>query len=394
LATAVSRSVPASPEVDASPQRKSKLPAVLSAGIGLGGIVVGSVPGARRAVRKLIGQEALDLGKPPSRASSSTASSQQSDGSDSDVVDSPAAKPKPVQSDASDAQRFTLTPDKLATISDFNPQLEEIVGSLDSVPVFTAAVGNGTSPLTVPADNGRKLAYFFTEHADAEAFLGAVRENIGAELQAQVIGVSLSDIVRAYSSTEAKEAKETFVLIPTMAEVAVARRLIVAAKAETADTTEDTEDDLAKLGPGNGLVPIFWSDALAVQTAGGKQRKVLFFRFGDLQQMWKGLADARKESGELDDLPEGPTVQVSSLQSMAGLLASANKTDDVMFLPSSSALRRAQAGRQPEASGGGGSDAVPSSEEDADTSEDVVDASEAFGDGFEGEEEDATGGAI
>jgi hypothetical protein len=30
-------------------------------------------------------------------------------------------------------------------------------------------------------------------------------------------------------------------------------------------------------------VPIFWSEALAVQTAAGKRRKLLFFREGDLQ---------------------------------------------------------------------------------------------------------------
>ena len=74
-------------------------------------------------------------------------------------------------SDEPDAQpeKFTLT-ERLATISDLNPNLEGIIEMLASVPVFSAAVGNGTSPLTVPTEDGRKLAYFFTEHADAEAF--------------------------------------------------------------------------------------------------------------------------------------------------------------------------------------------------------------------------------
>jgi len=343
------------------------------------------VPGARRAVRKLIGHEALDLGEPPSQAEASSSSSSQPTASAA-----PPAQPKPRQTDS---ERFTLTPDKLADISEFNPQLEEIGESLESVPVFTAAVGNGTAPLTVPAENGRKLAYFFTEHADAEAFLQAVRQNTGVDLKAQVIGVSLADIIRAYSSPEAKEAQETFVLIPTMAEVAEARRLIAMAG------TSGDEDP--KLGPGNGLVPVFWSDVLAVQTAAGKQRKVLFFRLSDLQQMWTNLAEARKENGELDDLPDGPDVKVSSLQHMAGLLASSNKTDEVMFLPSSTALRRAQAGRKPAgseaaeeaaaapatASGGDvwGADGAGAGEEAA---------AEGFDDGFEGEEEDATGGAI
>ena len=81
---------------------------------------------------------------------------------------------------------------------------------------------------------------------------------------------------------------------------------------------------------------------------GGKQRKVLFFRVGDLQHMWKNLSEARKQAGDLNEegaeqnMPEGPTVQVSDLQTMAGLLVDANKTDDVMFLPSSAALRKAQ----------------------------------------------------
>jgi len=175
-----------------------------------------------------------------------------------------------------------------------------------------------------------------------------------------------------------------------MAEVTVARRLMEVSKQDSADEDPD------KLGPGNGLVPIFWSDALAVQTAGGKQRKVLFFRFGDLQEMWTRLAEARKERGELEDLPDGPTVQVSSLQAMAALLTASNKMDDIMFLPSSTALRRAQAGRQAEPPSSDAGDAVPASVSDGDeVGEDVVDTGvESFSDGFEGEEEDATGGAI
>ena len=70
---------------------------------------------------------------------------------------------------------------------------------LGSVPVFTAAVGNGTSPLTVPAQDGSKLAYFFAEQADAEAFLRAVKQSAGADLAATVIGVSLADIIKATS---------------------------------------------------------------------------------------------------------------------------------------------------------------------------------------------------
>jgi len=51
----------------------------------------------------------------------------------------------------------------------------------------------------------------------------------------------------------------------------------------------------------------------------------------------------RRDIGEdAAEVPEGPIVQVSDLQTMAGLLVQANKTDDVMLLPSSAALRKAQ----------------------------------------------------
>ena len=75
-------------------------------------------------------------------------------------------------------------------------------------------------------------------------------------------------------------------------------------------------------------MPVFWSESLAVQSAGGKQRKVLFFRVGDLQHMWRNLADARKKAGDEGDpedppMPEGPVVQVSDLQTMAAILVDA-----------------------------------------------------------------------
>lgn len=109
-----------------------------------------------------------------------------------------------------------------------------------------------------------QLAYFFTEHADAAAFLRAVRQNAGgAQIDAQIIGVSLADIIRAYSSEQATAAGETFVLIPTMAEVAAARQILRATGKEV---------DPAQLGPGSGLVPVYWSEELAVQASDGKQR--------------------------------------------------------------------------------------------------------------------------
>ena len=41
----------------------------------------------------------------------------------------------------------------------------------------------------MPTEDGRKLAYFFTEHSDAEVFLHAVKANAGAELDVAIIGV-------------------------------------------------------------------------------------------------------------------------------------------------------------------------------------------------------------
>ena len=49
------------------------------------------------------------------------------------------------------------------------------------------------------------------------------------------------------------------------------------------DASEAAEREAEALGATSGLVPIFWSEALAVQTAAGKRRKLLFFREGDLQ---------------------------------------------------------------------------------------------------------------
>ena len=137
--------------------------------------------------------------------------------------------------------------------------------------------------------------------------------------------------------------------------------------------------------------------------------QVLFFRVGDLQHMWRNLSEARKQAGEDADeqgeLPAGPVVQVSDLQSMARLLIDTNKTDDVMFLPSSAALRAAQGqgietakARAVGAGAASGADAATdaggSAEDASADGEEGEAADEADGDDpltFEGEEEDAGG---
>lgn len=362
----------------------------------LGGAAA-AMPAVRRsvvnAVRKLLdGDDPLaDLGPDDMMAGAGPANAEAE----------PASQPirNAAQADLGNGEQFTLTPEKLSAIAELNSKLKAVAPLLASVPVFTAAVGNGTSPLTVPTEDGQKLCYFFTERVDAEAFLSAVQENTKLELKATIIGVALADIIAAYTTPEAQAARETFVIIPTMAEVAAARHIMRA--------SGKAEAEQPALGPGNGLVPVFWCEALAVQTASGKQRKVLFLRLQDLRQMWEGLSDARKEQGEVDAMPEGPTVQVSDLQTMADLLVASNKTDDVMFLPSSNALKNARASQaRPRGGGGAGHSAGPTSATGADESAaaaakddagaDASDnrsddgASEMGVDGFEGDEEDGT----
>jgi len=335
-------------------------PAAASICIGAAASVVGAIPACRLKVRRLFNRDGLPMNfeKPADAdtaiSSTSSGSTSSRGGSASDEASSASpvgaastddreAKLQQFRSgmaaDMAESEKFALTPDKLATIAELNDRLESIASLLAPVPIFTAAVGNGTSPLTVPTEDGRKLAYFFTEKADAEAFLRAVKQSAKVDIDAQVIGASLQDIIKAYSTPEAKGAKETFVLIPTMAEVAAARQLMRSAGKDPSDPEQQN-----KLGPHSGLVPVFWSEALAVQSAGGKQRKVLFFRMGDLSSMWQKLSESRKQAGEQhnEEMPQGPTVQVSDLQTMAGLLVQANKTDDIMFLPSSKAIESVQ----------------------------------------------------
>lgn len=197
-------------------------PAVLASVTGVAGVM------ARRPLmsklRQLLGREeeevedAMDTGSQP----------------DPEVSEARSEATRAAATDSLDesGEKFALTPERLTAIATLNPQvcaprhaccpsvgpstmpcltpslstsliaadspwqLEKVGASLTAVPVFTAAVSNGTSPLTVPGEDGQKLAYFFTESADAEAFLAAVREHTGTTLEAQVIGVSLADIVR------------------------------------------------------------------------------------------------------------------------------------------------------------------------------------------------------
>ena len=121
----------------------------------LGGLVAlgSAVPACRQGLRRLLGRggetpttKPKRADPPASEASSSTTAAAKASSKSADAA---GATADPAAADS--GEKFTLTPDRLATISELNPQLEAISDMLTSVPVFTAAVGNGTSPLTVPA---------------------------------------------------------------------------------------------------------------------------------------------------------------------------------------------------------------------------------------------------
>lgn len=264
-----------------------------------------------------------------------------------------------------DDMTFSLSPERLTVISELNSRLEPLADHLATVPIFTVTLGGKTSPLTVPGPDGQKLAYFFFEAADAAAFLRAVVDQTGMKMEAGVVGLRLSEVVRAYGSETAAAAKETFVLIPMMSEVAMARKLVkqreLALEASGQPVPERDDD---KLDATNGLVPVFWSESLAVQTAAGKRRKLLFFREVDLQMMWANLTATRKQADPDDadtaSLPTYPTVQVSDLSTVSLAMVEANATEAFVFRPSSMALLDVQRGVNASSGAGGAAGGGPS----------------------------------
>ena len=137
----VTAPTPAASAPAAPPERRSgSLLRFAATGLGGAGVVISAVPAARRSVLRLFGRE-----QEPHLSGSEPA---------------PEAKgpaPSPPPPTTGEGERFALTPDRLADIASLNPRLEAISEALTQVPVFTAAVGNGTSPLTVPTEDGRKL---------------------------------------------------------------------------------------------------------------------------------------------------------------------------------------------------------------------------------------------
>lgn len=303
--------------------------------VGAGGAAAAAAtPSVRRAINSklqaLLGRDD-DLMKPP--ASGSTGSAARAE----QPPPAAAAESGAAEGDASGEEPLVLSPERLALLAQLSPQLEPIAEQLERVPAFTVTVGNTSAPLTVKAPDGSRLAYFFLEYVDAELFRRRLMEQPqmregGVEMQVAALG--LADVVRAYSQSAAKDADEHFVLIPTMSAVSSARTLLAARGQEEAAS--------ASLSVANGLVPVFWVQALAMRTAEGKQRKILFFRESDCAAMWKNISGSNAEAAELEE----PEMMFSSLQSVAAHLAATNKTDDVVFFPSNTALRLFEAGAQ------------------------------------------------
>ena len=142
-------------------KRKSPLPLV--AGVGVAAL--SAVPVVRRSatsfVRKLINRDDPLAGLDADSFAGSMEEPKKQQGMPSGPGPSAqGTKPPPASQAAAGAEgeQFQLTPDRLSMIAELNGNLEEIAPQLASVPVFTAAVGNGTSPLTVPADDGKKVS--------------------------------------------------------------------------------------------------------------------------------------------------------------------------------------------------------------------------------------------
>eukprot|EP00967_Tisochrysis_lutea_P043415 scaffold52454_cov27-Tisochrysis_lutea.AAC.1 len=184
---------------------------------------------------------------------------------------------------------------------------------------------------------------------DAELFKRRLQSR-SPDVQLQVAALSLAQVISAYSSEEVKgaEVRERFVLIPTMSAVSDALELM----------QEPPPPD--RLSAASGLVPIFHIPSLLAQSASGKQRKILFFRKvrqqsddggpyailhgvyrcdclqSDALNTYKNISLSQGDP-EMPSEPE--SVLVSDLHTIAASLVATNSTDDVIFAPSSTALR-------------------------------------------------------
>eukprot|EP00308_Calcidiscus_leptoporus_P016703 CAMPEP_0119352928 /NCGR_PEP_ID=MMETSP1334-20130426/2135_1 /TAXON_ID=127549 /ORGANISM="Calcidiscus leptoporus, Strain RCC1130" /LENGTH=391 /DNA_ID=CAMNT_0007366081 /DNA_START=16 /DNA_END=1191 /DNA_ORIENTATION=- len=287
-----------------------------------GGAVVFAIPGARRAVAGLLRRM---------RGVDELMADEQDDSLD-EQPGGEAAAGGAGSTSAGGRSQLVLSPERLSVIAERSSLLTPMSEQLSSVPVFMVGLNHSTTPLSVRAPGGGRLAYFFMEYADADFFRQKIVEQKGEGVEAQVAALSLADLVRAYSSPAAAEAKENFVVIPTMKSVMAARALLKA-KGE-----DETKWD-SKLSAASGLVPVFWIQAMASETESGKQRKIMFFSVEDALNMWANVSATQAQTEGGEPPTEVPEILVADLQTLCAHLSEANKTDDVVFAPSSSALR-------------------------------------------------------
>jgi len=289
--------------------------------------MVAAAPAARKAVASLLrggsfagDSEEAAVPTPPDATSSAEAPAAGAGGLQS-------AAPSSTSSQGGERakEQLTLSPERLAQIGRLSDVLTPISEELAMVPAFTVTVGNTSAPLTIPHGDGERLAYFFVEYMDAELFKRRLQER-SPEVQLQVAALSLAQVIAAYSSDEVKgaEARERFVLIPTMSAVSDALELM----------PEPPPPE--RLSAASGLVPVFHVPSLLAQSASGKQRKILFFRKSDALNMYKNISLTQGDP-EMPIEPE--RILVSDLHTVAASLVATNSTDDVIFAPSSTALR-------------------------------------------------------
>lgn len=112
-------------------------PAVLASLTGAAGLI--ATPAVRRAVRRLFRRDDFfDIDEVPSTEMPESLTDQEESGSTATIED-----------EEDTGVGFTLTSERLSAIASINSQLAKVGEQLEAVPVFTAAVGNGSTPLMV-----------------------------------------------------------------------------------------------------------------------------------------------------------------------------------------------------------------------------------------------------
>lgn len=303
------------------------LPLIASITAG-GGAAAFAIPGTRRAVsgllRRIRGADDLMADDLDDLATDERSSSEAAAAAE-------ARSERAADGGSQGAGQLVLSPERLSVISERSSLLAPMAEQLSVVPVFMVTLNGSTTPLSVRAPEGGRLAYFFLEYTDADFFRKKVVEQ-KAGMEASVAALSLADVVRAYSTPAAAEAKENFVAIPTMKAVIAARALLKA-------KGDDESGWDSKLSAASGLVPVFWIQAMASQTESGKQRKIIFFRPEDALNMWANISVTNAQAEGVDPPTEPPEILVADLQTLCAHLAESDQMDDVVFAPSSAALR-------------------------------------------------------